>query len=143
YTGLTFWFETEALVRAGDVEQATQDVRHLKERLGSSRRYHLSYLRAETVLASHRGETDQALGYLCKAAQLAEEVGLPGVTWLIQAELGEMYRQGGKEEMASQALARACEILLSLADQLEDEQRTSFLSATPTRRVLERVQFSP
>ena len=142
YTGLTFWFETEALVRAGDVEQATQDVRHLKEHLGSSRRYRLPYLRAEAVLASHQGEVDEAIDYLNEAAQLVEDIGLQGEACWIQAELGEMYRRQGSAEMASQAFMHACELLLSLVDTMEEEQRMIFLSAEPVRRVLERVQFS-
>ncbi len=144
YTGLTFWFETDALVRMGDVEQAAQDVRHVKEHIGSSRRYRLPYLRAEAVLASYQGEIDQALGYLSEAAQLAEDIGLPGEAWRVQAALGEMYQHRGSEEMASQAFARACEVLLFLAGKMEEEQqRTTFLSAEPVRRVLVRAKFSP
>ncbi|HEY6541443.1 MAG TPA: AAA family ATPase, partial [Ktedonobacteraceae bacterium] len=144
YTGLTFWFETEALVRAGDVAQAAQDVSNLKERLGNSRRYHIPHLRAKAVLAEHHGEIDGAIAYLQEAAQLAQDIGLPGEEWSIQAALGEMYWQRGKEKMASIAFAQASEILLSLAQKLEDEQqRTTFLTMASARWVLERAHLSP
>ncbi len=121
YTGLTLWLETEALVRAGDVERATQDVWHLKERIGSSRRYYIPYLRAESVLARHHGEIDQAIGFLQEAVQLAENIGLPGEEWSIQTALRDMYQQQGNEKMASHTFARASEIQLSLMHKLEDE----------------------
>ncbi len=141
YTGFTLWHETEVLVRAGDVERATQDVRHLEERIGSSRRYRIPYLRARFVLAKHHGAIDQALAYLQEAAQLAEDIGLPEEVWSIQAELGKVYQQQGCEDMASHAFAHACEVLSSLAYKMADEQRTIFLSAEPARQMLERACF--
>jgi tetratricopeptide (TPR) repeat protein len=91
YTGLTLWYETEALVRAGDIERATRDAQYFGERIGASRRYRIPYLRALAILAQARGEIDQALEYLQEAVQLSEEIGLPGEVWSIRAALEELY----------------------------------------------------
>lgn len=77
-TKLVMWYEIEALVRAGEMERATEDVRCFGERIGSSRRYRIPYLRALAVLAQYRGEIGVAIGRLHEAALLAEEIGLPG-----------------------------------------------------------------
>lgn len=137
YTGLTLWCESEALVRAGDVEQASQDMRHVKERLGNSRRYQLPYLRAKAVLTVHHRKFNQAPGYLSEAAQLAEGIGLPGEAWSIQATIGEMHQHKGDQEMASRrslASARASSRLRTSWK----KSSAAFLAAAPARRVLER-----
>ncbi|GAC1347012.1 MAG: AAA family ATPase [Ktedonobacteraceae bacterium] len=138
YTGLTLWYETEAVVRAGETERASEDVRGFGERIGSSRRYRIPYLRALAVLAQHCGESEQAIEHLQEAARLSEEMGLPGELWPIQAALGGLYQQQDDQSQAHRAFACAAEMLLSLADKIEDEQqRTALLSAALVRQVLE------
>ena len=46
--GVDFYshYETEALVNGGEESQARAAVQRLGERLGSNRRYHISYLRS-------------------------------------------------------------------------------------------------
>jgi tetratricopeptide (TPR) repeat protein len=132
------WYEIEALLRAGEVEQAVEYVQRLGKAIGTSKRHRISYLRSLAVLDQYRGEVDRAIAYLQEAVQLAEEIGLPGELWLIQAALAELYRQQGNEEQASAAHAQARLILHSLADSLEDaEQGATFLASSQVRRILE------
>jgi DNA-binding SARP family transcriptional activator/tetratricopeptide (TPR) repeat protein len=135
------WYEIEALLRAGEVEQVVEYVQRLGEAIGTSKRHRISYLRSLAVLDHYRGEEDKAIAHLQEAAQLAEEIGLPGELWLIQAALAELYRQQGNEEESSTAFRRAASILHRLADSLEDaDQRTAFLASPQVRRILERKE---
>ena len=83
YMGLTRWYETEALVRAGEIERAVEDVQRFETYFGKSRRHRIPYLRSLAVLAQYRGEIDLAIDHLREAAKLAEEIGLPGELWSI------------------------------------------------------------
>ena len=83
------WYEIEALLRAGEVEQAVEYVQRLGKAIGTSRRHRISYLRSLAVLAQHQSQPDKAIAHLQEAAQLAEEIGLPGELWLIEAALAD------------------------------------------------------
>jgi tetratricopeptide (TPR) repeat protein len=142
-TKLTLWYETEALLRAGEIERATEDVRRYGERIGTSRRYRIPYLRALAVLARYRGETDQAIAYLQEAAQLAEEIGLPGELWSILAAIGDHSLARGNQEQARRTFQQAAEIIRTLVDNIEDDaQRADFLAAVQARHVLEAASGS-
>ncbi|GAC1349171.1 MAG: hypothetical protein NVSMB27_19780 [Ktedonobacteraceae bacterium] len=140
YVGYTRWYETEALLREGLEERAAEDVRLFGEGAGNTKRYRIPYLRALAVLHQWRGENEQAIRRLQEAAALAEEIGLPGELWPIQAVLGELYQRHGDENQASQAFARAVEIVESLAAKIADEQqRATFLSAQPVQQIFQRT----
>ena len=133
---LTLWYETDALVRAGEIERATEDVRRYGERIGTSRRYRISHLRALAVLAENLGEVDTAIEHLQEAAQLAEVIGLPGELWLIQAAQGEMYLKRGEKAQARSAFELAADIVQRLADSISDlGQRANFLAALVIRQL--------
>jgi tetratricopeptide (TPR) repeat protein len=137
-TKLTRCYETEALVRAGEMERAAQDVELYGKLVGSNQRYRISHLRAMAVLADHRGEVHTAIGHLQEAAKLAEEIGLPGELWSIQVALGELYQLQGEEEQACCAFEQAATIVQKLADNIgDDERRANFLSSSLVKRVLE------
>ena len=70
-------YETEALLRGGDERQARAEVQRLGERLGSYQRFRLPYLRSLATLAAWHGHSEQAIGHLREAAQLAADLGLP------------------------------------------------------------------
>jgi len=106
--------------------------------IGASRRYHIPYLRALVVLAQFQGEIEQPIQYLQEAARLAEEIGLPGERWSIQAALGEIYLAQGDQEQAHAAFTQAATIVRKLADALGNEkQKARFLSSPEVRHVLE------
>jgi hypothetical protein len=124
--GMAYWHETEALVRAGEIELAAIEAQRFGERL-SGQRYRIPYLRALAVLAQQRGEMEQANAHLREAASLAEAIGLPGELWQLYAELGERQK--------------ASEIVHTLAAKIDDEQlRSEFLAAEPIQRVLQEVR---
>jgi DNA-binding SARP family transcriptional activator/tetratricopeptide (TPR) repeat protein len=128
-TQLTFWYQIEALVRANEVERAAGEVQRFGERIGSSRRYRIPYLRAMAVLAKEQGEYDKTIGYLQEAATLAEEMGLPGEWWSILAEQGVLYVKQGEQEQARRAFEQAAAIVQRLADMIRDQgQRAKFLT---------------
>jgi DNA-binding SARP family transcriptional activator len=138
YAGYDRWYITEALVRAGERERAAEDVRRFGERVGTSRRFRMVYLRSAAVLAESGGEIDTAIAHLQEAAQLAEEIGLPRELWSILAAQGEMYLKQGGQEQARRAFGQAATFVQKLADNIRDqEQRVSFLEAKQVRRVLE------
>ncbi len=137
-TKLTLWCQTEAFVRAGEIERATEDVRRFGACIGNSRRYRIPYLRALAVLAKFQGEIHQPTQYLQEAARLSEEIGLPGELWSIQAARGKIYLAQGDQEQAHGAFKQAATIVRKLADALgNQEQRANFLSSPDVRHVLE------
>src|SRR5260370_41553385 len=69
-------YETEALLRGGDERQAREAVHRLGERLGPYRRFRIPYLRSLGVLAAWDRHSEQAIGHLREAAQLAADIGL-------------------------------------------------------------------
>jgi DNA-binding SARP family transcriptional activator/tetratricopeptide (TPR) repeat protein len=138
------WYETEALVRAGETERAAEYVRRFGESIGTSRRYRIPYLRAVAVIAEHRGEFDQATRHLQEAAGLAEEIGLPGELWLIQTAVGKLYLKQGETEQAMRAFGQAAALVRKLAETLGDEERRAIFLASPlVRWVLEQHPLGP
>jgi tetratricopeptide (TPR) repeat protein len=137
-TRLAHWYETEALVRAGEVERATRDVEYFGERIGGSRRYRIPYLRALAVLNLHRGEINQAIEHLQEAGRLSEEIDLPGELWSIRAALGGLYLKLGDKQQAHDNFVQAATIVRVLADALRDEKhRFGFLGSALVQQVLE------
>ena len=138
YAGIPQWFVTEALLRGGDVTLAQEHLGRLGTRNGDGRRDRIQYLQAYAGLARWEGHQEQALSYLEEARVLAEEIGLPGELWHVQAALGDLYQSRGEQMPAGQACAQAATIVQELAGEIEDEAlRTNFLAAPQVRRVLE------
>jgi len=133
-------YETEALLRGGNERQAREEVHRLEERLGPYQRFRISYLWSLAVLATWHGHSEQAIGYLCEAAGLAADIGLPGEQWQIQALLGRAYEAVGEPVRAQTAYGQAATIILGLAEGIKDEaRRSNFLAGPQIQRVLQRV----
>lgn len=131
--------ETEALLRGGDGERARQDVQALGERVGDNRRFRVAHLRASSVISRWDNKTEQAIEQLSEAEALSTEAGLRGELWQIRAELGDLYGKSGQKEQATQAYAKAAEVILSIVSKLEDKAlREGFLASPRARSVLER-----
>ncbi|GAC1348967.1 MAG: hypothetical protein NVSMB27_18650 [Ktedonobacteraceae bacterium] len=138
FKGLIHWYQTEALLKAGDIARALEDVQHFGMRIGGSRRHRIPYLRSLAVLAKYQGEIEMAMGHMHEAVLLSEEMGLPGESWSIEAALGDLHQSRGEKSHAQAAFARAAEIVRALANNIQDEQqRVIFLSAQQVRHVLE------
>ena len=137
-TRLAHWCETEALVRAGDIGRAAHDVQYFGERIGSSQRYRIPYLRMLAVLALYHGEIEQAIEHLQEAGRLSEEMGLPGELWSIQSALGKLYLKQGNKQQAHENFAQAATIARTLAAALRNEEhRAHFLASPLIQQVLE------
>ncbi len=138
YAGIPQWCVTEALLRGGDIVLAQEQLSRLGTCIGDGRRDRIEYLQAYADFAWWDGHREQALSSLEEARTLAEEIGLPGELWHIQATLADLYRSQGEQMPAGQAFAQAATVVQELAKQIEDEAlRTSFLAASQVRRVLE------
>jgi tetratricopeptide (TPR) repeat protein len=133
--------ETEALLRGGDESQARAEVQRLGEHLGNYRRFRIPYLRSRALLAAWEGQSEQAIGYLREAAQVADDIGLPGEQWQIQAALGTLYKAGGEPAQARIAFGEAKRIIQGLAEGIKDERlRTRFLAGSQIQPVLQQAQ---
>jgi len=131
-------YETEALLRGGDESQARAEVQRLGERLGNYRRFRIAYLRSLAVLAAWDGHSEQAIGHLGEAAQVADDIGLPGEQWQIQAMLGRLYEAEGLPAQARTAWASAATIIRGLAEGIGDETlRSNFLAGPQIQPVLQ------
>lgn len=140
YTGLYRWYETEALVRAGQIDEAAEDLRRMDERIGANRRYRLPYLRALSVLDRWRGDLPRAIRRLEAAAALASEICIPAQEWQVRAYLADLYRLVGDEDRARTAAARAGTLQRAVADRISTpEWRARFVAAPPPLRSLELV----
>ena len=134
-------YETEALLRGGDEQQAREALHRLGEGLGPSPRFRISYLQAVAVLAAWEGHSEQALGHLLEAARLAADLGLPGEQWQIQAALGTLYETVGEPAQAQTAWAKASRIIQELVEGIGDEAlRARFLAGPQIHPVLQHVQ---
>lgn len=137
YMGLTRWYEIEALVSAGEIELAVEDVQHFETYFGKSRRHRIPYLRSLAVLAQYRGEIELAIDHLHEAAKLAEEIGLPGELWLIQVAIADLYLKQGEHEQAYRGYREAAQLVRGLVATIrEDERRKTYLSSPLIERVL-------
>jgi tetratricopeptide (TPR) repeat protein len=104
-------YETEALLQAGEEWQAREEVQRLGQRLLSSRRFRLPYLRSLAVLADWEGHSEQAITHLREAAEVAAEIGLPEEQWQIQARLAQVYEAQGEPAQARLTWAKASTII--------------------------------
>jgi DNA-binding SARP family transcriptional activator len=134
-------YETEAFLRAGDERQARTAVQRLGERLGPYRRFRIPYLRSLAVLSAWEGHSEQAIGHLREAAQLAAEIVLPGEQWQIQAALGTLYQAEGEPAQARTAFGEAAMIIQGLAEGIGDETlRRRFLAGPQIQQVVQHTQ---
>jgi tetratricopeptide (TPR) repeat protein len=134
-------YETEALLRGGEERQARAEVHQLGQRLGSSPRFRISYLRSLAVLAAWDGQSEQAISHLHEAAGLAADIGLPAERWQIQAALGRVYEAGGLPAQARTAFGEAARIIQGLAQGIGDETlRARFLAVPPVQQVVQQAQ---
>jgi DNA-binding SARP family transcriptional activator/tetratricopeptide (TPR) repeat protein len=134
-------YETEALLHTGQEHQAREEVQRLGERLGSSHRFRIPYLRSLAVLAEWEGHGAQAITHLREAAELAAEIGLPEEQWQIQARLAKVYEAAGETAQARLAWAKAATIIQRLADGIKDETlRARFLGGPQIQPVLQHAR---
>jgi hypothetical protein len=128
------YYETEALLRAGDHAQAEADVRRLGERVGTNRRYRVVYLRMRALLSRAAGD-HTAARHLSDALSLAREMNLPGEEWQIAAELSASYSTLGDVQRAQEARTESETIIDDLAARFTDlTQRDHFAQAARSRR---------
>jgi tetratricopeptide (TPR) repeat protein len=134
-------YETEALLRAGEERQARAEVQRLGECVGTNRRFRIPYLRSLAVLAAWEGQSEQAIGHLREAAQLAADLGLPGERWQIQAALGRLNEAGGNPAQTRIAFGEAARIIQGLAAGIGDEAlRSRFLAGPQIQPVVQHAQ---
>ncbi len=135
---LTGWYEIEALLRGGDNDLARAEVERLGKIVGDNKRYRLPLLRSLAVLAQWDGDLDQAITHLQAAVALAQEIGLPGEEWFILSTLGILYADQGDQTKAQQTRKASADIILCLAETIDEEDlRAGFLAAKPVRAILE------
>lgn len=85
--GLSRWYVTEALVRAGHIQLAIEDLDRWKARIGESPRHRIPYLRAQAVLVRAQGQNDRATIALREALSIAQSLHLVGEQRDIEAAL--------------------------------------------------------
>jgi tetratricopeptide (TPR) repeat protein len=141
--GLIGWdfsshYETEALLHAGQERQAREAVQRLGERLGSSRRFRIPYLRSLALLAEWDGHGAHAITHLREASELATDLGLPEEQWQIQARLAKVYEAEGETAQARTSWEKAATITQGLAQGIKDETlRARFLAGPQIQPVLQ------
>ena len=130
-------YETEALLRAGDLSQVRAEVHQQGERLGLYPRSRIPYLRSLATFTAWDGHSEQAIGHLREAAELTADLELPGEQWQIQAALGTLYQSSPLPDTARTAFGEAARIIQRLAQGIKDERlRTRFLAGPPIQMVI-------
>lgn len=130
-TGATRWYETQALLRQGDMKHAEEDIQIFGRRIGENKRYRIPYLRSLAVLAQWQGERENAVKHLQAAHQLAEAIGVPSDQWQIDVALGELYHLNGKKERADWFFARAAMIVRELTKKMRNGSLQAHFLLTP------------
>jgi DNA-binding SARP family transcriptional activator/tetratricopeptide (TPR) repeat protein len=137
--GLTSWYETEALLRGGECDLARAEVERLGKIVEDHKRFRIPWLRSKAVLAQWDSDPSQAITHLQAALALAQEIGLPGEEWSILGALAALFEGQGAQADAQCAWRTAADILLSLADTIEEEEiRSGFLGAEATKMILQK-----
>jgi len=140
--GLITHYEITALLRDDDT-LARDEVERIAGAVGNMPRYHLLLLRCQATLAQWDGAVDRAVADLQSAAAIAGEIGLPGEEWSVLAQLGDLYDLKGDQEAARQARRSAAEVILRLADTIDDEVlRKGFVGADIVRSILQSSESS-
>jgi len=135
-------YEIEALLHAGNGQQAREEIRQMERCLGSNQRFRIPYLRSKASLTTWEGGIEQALGQLHEAMQVATMVGLPGEQWQIQAALGKVYEMADEQAHARAAFGEAARIIRELGDGIKDEiLRSQFLAGTQISPVLQHARY--
>ncbi|MBA3826717.1 MAG: hypothetical protein H0X24_22820, partial [Ktedonobacterales bacterium] len=129
------YYETEALVRAGDHARAEADAHHFGASIGTNRRYRLVHLRMLAVLARAAGDHTAALGHHTAALALATALELPGEAWQIANEQSASHANLGDAPSAQAARAAATAGIAHLAAQISDPTlRERFTQAALAKR---------
>jgi hypothetical protein len=129
------YYETEALLRAGDRAQAEADAQRLGEQVGTNRRYRLVYLRMQALLARAAGDHAGEVQDFSEALSLARDMGLPGEEWQIAAELAASYSAIGEVQRAQEAQTQSAAIIDDLAARFTDSVlRDHFVHAARLRQ---------
>jgi tetratricopeptide (TPR) repeat protein len=74
--GLSRQHITEALIRAGYMQEAQEDLNRWQARIAESPRHRIPYLRAVAALAQAQGETDRAEKALEEAREMGRRLGI-------------------------------------------------------------------
>jgi DNA-binding SARP family transcriptional activator len=85
--GLSRWYITEALLRAGYIQLAIEDLERWQARIEESPRHRIPYLRAIAVLAHAQGQADRAAVALEEALSIAQALHLAGEQIAIEEAL--------------------------------------------------------
>jgi tetratricopeptide (TPR) repeat protein len=135
-------YEIEVLLHAGNEQQVREEILQMEHCLGSNQRFRIPYLRSLAALTAWEGRTEQAIGQLHEAIQLAMTIGLPGEQWQIQAALGKVYEAAGEQAQARAAFEEATRIIMELADSIKDETlRSRFLAGPQIVQVLQHARY--
>jgi predicted ATPase/DNA-binding SARP family transcriptional activator len=138
--GLTGWYETEALLRGGEGDLARVEVERLGKTVKDQKRFCIPWLRSKAVLAQWDRNPGQSITHLQAALALAQEIGLPGEEWSILGALAALYEDQGDQAEAQHAWRTAADILLILADTIEEEEmRSAFLEAEASGTILKKA----
>ena len=88
--------DVEALLRGGDRDVARDQLARFAAAVDGNRRLRLAHLRALAVLGQFDGDGDGALERLHAARSLAEEIGLPGELWQVEASIARPAGRTGR-----------------------------------------------
>jgi tetratricopeptide (TPR) repeat protein len=117
-TNLPRWLETQALLRAGDVEQASEDVRRFEALANAYPSYRFNFLMSRATLERQGGRFRTALTDQEEAYALTQRRGSPLDRWSCLLEIGITRQLLGETAEAASAIARAREIVQGLADRI-------------------------
>ncbi len=132
---LHFHLDVEALVHGGDQDLAREQLARFGTATGENRRLRLAHLRALAVLGRHDGDETAALAHIQAARGLAQEIGLPGELWQIEALIGAIQAGLGNEAEAQSSRGRAAAIVNRLAAGIRDPAlRQRYVSAAAAHR---------
>lgn len=135
-------YEIEVLLHAGNEQQVREEILDMEHCLGSNQRFRIPYLWSKALLTAWEGRTEQAIGQLHEAIQLATTIGLPGEQWQIRAALGKVYEAAGEQTQACAAFEEAMRIIMELAGSINDETlRSRFLAGPQIAPVLQHARY--
>lgn len=114
-----YWLVIEALLRGGETQQARVAVEHFGERIRDNPRYAIPYLHSLGLLASWEERYEDALACLEAAADMVDDLDLPGERWQVLAAQAEMHDALGTPSDSFRTYAE--ETVQQLAETMSEE----------------------
>lgn len=140
YTGLTRWYEIEALLRGGHLEEAEVRLALYQARSRFNPRYRIWYLCALASYNRRHNRREEITPFLEEAAALCEQLNLPGEQFEVQLTLSAIYNSRAEHALTQAASEHARAVVDRLAGRIDDAALRKAFQEAAGQRLSEQIE---